>query len=157
MGQALTYGGNVNHYKSVHQPLSSEHPGSFQNKLVSSSFKWVTRYILFLIKLKGKERPFLEGARMRTTMWDYPEVPMVIIREGKCLAFFEIENNLTLPYKFLDALTNTVSPVLQCMEFYDKFVDRFWILSKESHCHKGEGVVSTEIPQETVLENMMSH
>ena len=31
-----------------------EHPGSFQNKLVSSSLKWVLKYILFLDKLKGE-------------------------------------------------------------------------------------------------------
>ena len=31
-----------------------EYPGSFQNKSVSSSFKWVLKYILFLAKLKGK-------------------------------------------------------------------------------------------------------
>ena len=32
--------------------------GSFENKLVSSSFKWVPKYILFLAKLKGERRPF---------------------------------------------------------------------------------------------------
>ena len=38
-----------------------EYPGSFQNKLVSSSFKWVPKYILFLAKLKGEGRPFWSG------------------------------------------------------------------------------------------------
>ena len=37
------YGGDVNQYKSVHHPLSTipnrEHPGSFENKSVSSSYK----------------------------------------------------------------------------------------------------------------------
>ena len=65
---SLTYGGNVNYYKSV--ILSSysysacgnrEHVGNFQNKSVSSPFNRVSRYILFLPKLKGKERPFLDG------------------------------------------------------------------------------------------------
>ena len=39
---SLTYWGNVNYYKSVHQPIPSrenrEHPGNFQNKSVSSDF-----------------------------------------------------------------------------------------------------------------------
>ena len=40
-----TCGGNVNYYKSVHQPIPTrenrEHPGNFQNKLVSFAFNWV--------------------------------------------------------------------------------------------------------------------
>ena len=40
-----------------------EHPGNFQNKSVNSPFRWVPRYILFLPKLKEKERPFLEGCK----------------------------------------------------------------------------------------------
>ena len=35
-----------------------EYPGSFQNESVSSSFKRVPKYILFLNKLKGEGRPF---------------------------------------------------------------------------------------------------
>ena len=39
---SLTCGGNVNYYKSVHHPIPTpdkrEHPGNFQNKLVSSAF-----------------------------------------------------------------------------------------------------------------------
>ena len=38
-----------------------EYPGSFQNKQVSSSFKCVSKYILFLTKLKGEGRPFWSG------------------------------------------------------------------------------------------------
>ena len=37
-----TCGGNVNYYKTVHQPIPTrenrEHPGNFQNKSVSSAF-----------------------------------------------------------------------------------------------------------------------
>ena len=36
---------------------------SFQNKLVSSSFKWVPKYILFLAKLKWEGRPFWNGEK----------------------------------------------------------------------------------------------
>ena len=39
-----------------------EIPGNFQNKSVSSSFKCVSMYILFLTKLKVGGRSFLDGA-----------------------------------------------------------------------------------------------
>ena len=35
-----------------------EYPGSFQNKSVSSFFKWVSTYILFMVKLKEERRLF---------------------------------------------------------------------------------------------------
>ena len=44
-----------------------EHPGNFQNKSVSSSFSSVSRYVLFLAKVKGRGRPFWrvqEGGRI---------------------------------------------------------------------------------------------
>ena len=66
---SLTCGGNVNYYKSVHHPIRTrgnrEHRGNFQNKSVSSSLSWVSRYILFLAKLKGRGRSFLKAARRR--------------------------------------------------------------------------------------------
>ena len=56
---SLTCRDNVNYYKSVPHPIptceNKEHPGNFQNKSVSSAFNWVSRYILFLTKLKGSE------------------------------------------------------------------------------------------------------
>ena len=59
--------GNVNYYKSVHHPTPArgnrEHPGNFQSKSVSSPISWVSRYILFLAKLKGRGTSFLEGER----------------------------------------------------------------------------------------------
>ena len=33
----------------------------------------MSRYFLFLAKLKGKIRPFLEGPKRGTTLWDYPQ------------------------------------------------------------------------------------
>ena len=51
-------GSNVNYYKTVHHLIPTqgnrEHPGNFQNKSVSSPFNWVSRYNLFLPKLKGR-------------------------------------------------------------------------------------------------------
>ena len=65
-------GGNVNYYKSEKCSSSyptcgnKEHPANFQNKSVSSPFNGVSRYILFLAKMKGIGRPFLKGVRGTT-------------------------------------------------------------------------------------------
>ena len=54
-----TYRVNDNHYRSVHITVYSA--CGFQNKLVSSFFKRVRKYILFLAKLKGEGRLFWNG------------------------------------------------------------------------------------------------
>ena len=103
-------GGNVNYYKSVHHPIPTwgnrEHPGNFQSKSVSSPFNWVSRYILFWPKLKGKGRPFSRCARWRTTLWDYPKVYLVVIRDEKSPTFVKFEIILPLLRGLLDHLTN---------------------------------------------------
>ena len=38
--------------------LCWEHPGSLRNKSICPPFSWVSRYILFLAKVKGRGRPF---------------------------------------------------------------------------------------------------
>ena len=47
---SLTCGGNVNYYKSVHQSIPTrenrEHPGNFQNELVSSAFNEFCHFTL---------------------------------------------------------------------------------------------------------------
>ena len=106
----LTCGGNIYCYKSVHHPIftcgNREHPGNFQNKIVSSLFKWVFRYILFLVKRKGRVRPFVKGARRGTILWDYPQEKLVVIRDKKISAFEKFE--IILPFLCfpLDSLTN---------------------------------------------------
>ena len=66
----LNMAGNVNHQQSIYHPLSTLLVGigdtlaPFLNKSVSLFFKWVSRYILFLAKLKGRGKIFLlNGAR----------------------------------------------------------------------------------------------
>ena len=56
-----TYRGNVNYYKSVHHPIPTlpVGTGSTQsifkiNQYINSPFNWVSRYIIFLSKMKGK-------------------------------------------------------------------------------------------------------
>ena len=64
---SLMYRVNVNHWQNVQIPIYSacmdnrEYLGSFQNKLVSSSFKWLPKYILFLAKQRREGRPFCNG------------------------------------------------------------------------------------------------
>ena len=107
---SLTCEGNVNYYKSVHHHIPTrenrEHPGNYQNKSVSSPFNWVSRYILFLAKLKGRGRPFLEGARRGITLWDYPQEHLVVIRDEKVSPFVKFEIILPLLCFLLDPLTN---------------------------------------------------
>ena len=111
-GQASpTCWGNVTCYKSVHYFFPTwgnrEHPGNFQNKSVSFPFNWVSRYILFLAKLKGKGKPFLEGERKGRTLWDYPQGNLVVIRDEKVFPFVKFEIILPLLWFLLDALANT--------------------------------------------------
>ena len=74
-----------------------EYPGSFQNKLVSYSFEWVPKNILFLAKLKG----FLEWKSINLINYLLREIVMLIIikvfiilfllvRTGNILAIFII-------------------------------------------------------------------
>ena len=83
-----------------------EHLGNFQNKSVNSPFNWVSRYILFLPKLKGKEKPFLEGAKRGTTLWDYPQEHLVVMRDEKVSPFVKFEIILPLLCFLSGPLTN---------------------------------------------------
>ena len=106
---SLTCGGNVNYYKSVHHPIPTcenrEHSENVQNKSVNSPFNWVSRYILFLAKLKRRRRPFLEGARRGFILWDYPQEPLVVVRDEKVSPFVKFEIILTFLF-LLHPLTN---------------------------------------------------
>ena len=94
---SLTCGGNVNYYKSVHQPIPTrenwEHPGNFQNKSVRSALNWVSRYILFLAKLKG--------ARREATFARLPSRALGCHKRWKSISFCKIWNNSTPPLFFI--------------------------------------------------------
>ena len=117
-------GKNVNCYKSVHHPIPTpgnrEHFGSFQNKSVSSRFNWVSSYILFLPKQKGRERPFLRCARRGTALWDYPQEYLVVIRDEKVSPFVKFEIILSLLCFLSYPLTNK-----QCRAW--GFMKNLWI------------------------------
>ena len=99
---SLTCGGNVNCYKSVHHPVPTRenrgHAGNFQNKSVSSAFNWVSRYILFLAKLKSTRR--------EATLQDYLQEHLVVIRDEKVSPFVKFEIILPLLCFLLDSPTN---------------------------------------------------
>ena len=69
-----------------------------QQVLLSISFQM--RYILFLAKLKGRGKPFLEGARQEVTLWDYLQEHLVVIRDEKISPFVKLETILPLLYFF---------------------------------------------------------
>ena len=92
--------GIVNYYKIVHHPIptrgNKEHPANFQNKSVSSPLNWVSRFFLFLPKLKGRGKPFLRCTRMGTTLLDSPQEYLVVTRDEKVSPSVKFEITLTL-------------------------------------------------------------
>ena len=107
---SFTCGGNFNYYKVFVILLllcrNREHPGNFQNKSASSPFNWLSRYILFLAKLKVRESPFMEGARSGAALWNYPKEYLVVIKDEKFCPFLKFETILPLLCCLLEPLTN---------------------------------------------------
>ena len=73
---------------------------------IDLSSNWVSRCILFLAKLQRRGRPFLEGTRRETALWDYPQEHLVVIRDEKVCLFVKFEIILSLLCCLLDLLTN---------------------------------------------------
>ena len=78
--------------------------------------------IKVFIILEGRGRPFLEGSRRGTTLWEYPPRVLGFHKRWKSLSFWEIWNNPSPPFFFIGP---SYKKALQNMEFYDKFVDGF--------------------------------
>ena len=102
-----TYQGNVNHdkkylsFSSYSVRGNREHPVKFQNKSVSFSFKWVSRYILSFNKLKRKGRHSFWRVQKSRRSCDFHQERLVVIRNKKSIFFCEIPNNSTLPLLFI--------------------------------------------------------
>ena len=107
---SLICGVYVIYCKSAHHHIPTrgnrEHSGNFQNKSVSYSFNWVSRYILILAKLKGIGSPFWDGARRGATLWGYSQEHLVVIKDEKVSPFVKFEIMLPLLCFLLDPLTN---------------------------------------------------
>ena len=101
-----------------------EYPGSFQNKLVSSAVNWLSRYILFLAKLKGRGKLLSWKPHCEITS----KSNLVVIRDEKVspFAFERLEIILSL----LCFFWHNYKQILQDNEFYDKYADRFQDISK---------------------------
>ena len=112
---------------------------------------WVSRYILFLAKLKGKGRPFLEGARRATMLWNYPQEHLVVIKVPPFVKYKIIQPLLCF---LLDSLRN-----MHCRAWSSMI--NLWIGS--STYQKWRILLSArqrsnnylEFSKENVLENMM--
>ena len=96
----FTCRGNVNYYKSViilFLLCLWWHPGNFQNESASSPFSWVSRYVLFLAKVKVKRKPFWrvqEG-------WPHCEITNLLSEGMKNISFCKIWNNPAPPLSFI--------------------------------------------------------
>ena len=76
---------------------NKEHPGNFQNESASSPFSWVSRYVLFLAKVKVKRKPFWrvqEGG-------PHCEITNLLSEGMKNISFCKIWNNPAPPLSFI--------------------------------------------------------
>ena len=120
---------------------NTKQPGNFQNKSVSSRFSWVSRYVFFMEKLKGRGRPFLEGAGKRVTLWDYPQEHLVVIRYENVSPFVKFEIILLLLCCLLDPLTNKYCRTWSSM--INLRIDSRPVKSKQSCCQQGKDLMIT--------------
>ena len=107
--------------------------GSFQNRSASSSFKLVSKYTLYLDKLRRTRRTFLKGARRGDC------IVRVSLKRFSCCKRWKkslILWNLKQSHPSLAVLITTGHGFL-------KFADRFQDLSRRSCCQKGESLIIT--------------
>ena len=102
-----------------------EYPDSFQNKSVSSSFKWVPNYILFLVKLKGEGRPFWSGQAQI-----YPQ--NYLLHVGGNVNYYKSVHHpiLTLPVE----IGNTLAIFKQIDKLYFQLCDHAFHESSAWYC-----------------------
>ena len=138
--------------------MNREHPGNFRNKSVNSPLNWVSRYILFLPKLKGKERPFLKGCNNQAKGDHIARLKLGWYKTWKVSPFGKFEIILPLLSFLLDPLPNK-----HCRTWSSMI--NLWINSMT--CQKKIIFLSTrprfnynylELSKENVLRNMtLSH
>ena len=86
----VTCGGTVNYYKSVYHFIPTLPVG--KSKTLSTECD----VYLFLAKLKGRKKLFLEGERRGTTLRDCPQELLVIERDEIVSPFVKFEIILPL-------------------------------------------------------------
>ena len=99
----------MKYFKSGHHPLPTL-PVGIRNTLTifkTNQSVRVSRYIFFLVKLKGRGRHFLDGAKRGATLWYYTQEHLVFIRDEKVSLFVKFEIILTpLPLFLFNPLTD---------------------------------------------------
>ena len=101
-------------------------PWQFKNKSVSSPFIWVSRYILFLVKLNTTGRPFWRIQEAGALSY-FPQEHLVVIKDEKVCLFVKLEVILPLLCWLLDSLTNKHCRAWNSMKYW-------WIDFRT--CHK---------------------
>ena len=115
----FTYGSTVNHYKSVHHPLSFcgnwEHLGSFQNKnqyaLLSNECPDI---FCSWSNWRKEESLFWESARMGAASWDYPHSIWLLWEMEKVSPFMKFEKSLLFTCSLLDPVSNKYCSACSC-------------------------------------------
>ena len=96
----LTYGDNVNYYKSIHHPIPTrenrKHPGDFENKSVRLSLQLNVQIYSPLDQTEGETKTFFGGYKKRVMLSDYPQEHLVVIRDEKVSPFLKYEIILPL-------------------------------------------------------------
>ena len=72
----------------------------------NSSFNWVSRYTLLVLKLKGKERPFLEGCEKGEHIAILSPRALDCYKKWKRFSFCEISNSYPSFVFLVDPLAN---------------------------------------------------
>ena len=113
--------------------------GYFQNKYTSPPFNWVTQYILFLAKVKGREKWIKGGQIMRLTPGG-----LGCHKGWKSFFFCEIWSNPTPPHPLcflLDLLTKKY--FMKCSSVINLWIDSRYSKSEKSCCQLVKGIAIT--------------
>ena len=105
IAQVYSVPGQTEGRREAYLEWTSKYPLNLYLLLVRVMLTIVEMFII-LVKLKGRGKPFLEGARREATLWDYPQEHLVVIRDEKVSPFEKFEIILTLTCFLSDALTN---------------------------------------------------
>ena len=115
---------------------NKEYPGGFQNKWLSSSFNWVSNYILFLAKLKGKGRTSIDFfLNLSSTCRDnvnyykivHHPIPTLPVGIGNTLAIFKLNQKAFLSNECLSIFSSWPNWI------GDEGIS-WWVPERGSHC-----------------------
>ena len=130
------------------------HPGNFQNKLVSSPFNWVSRYISLLGQTEEERKVFFGGWKKRDHILRFPIRALGCHDKWKILSFCGIWNNLNSPLFLLNPLTKkhyrTWSSIINL--WIDSMICQKWRILLSARQRSNNYL---ELSKENVLGSMM--